>query len=204
MCTSWNDFANEIARMILYRGSKIEVSTLVYEIGGFQHYEGDSLYPLFQDSDIGVFSSYSHSLLANGSQGQRLIWLREGNTTHRWTSFLSPENMWPNVIKYQSSKRSGFRLDYDFEFSPVDGGDRVFIRQPPPMLSLTSRRADWRVRVKVNHDGDESLAAVSIPLWQLVQISLNGSVFGENVEELSMGEDNETHDSHSYYVWTAE
>src|SRR5271170_2037459 len=37
----WNDLAQEIARLLLYKASQCEVSTLVNEVGQFQHYEGD-------------------------------------------------------------------------------------------------------------------------------------------------------------------
>src|SRR5438045_5180815 len=55
VCIVWNEFAKEIARRLLYFNSKIEVSTLVNEMGGFQHYEGDSLYALIDESDIDAF-----------------------------------------------------------------------------------------------------------------------------------------------------
>ena len=208
VCIVWNDFAKEIARRRLYFNSKIEVSTLINEMDGFQHYEGDSLYPIIDESDIDVLSFSSPASFRNNGLGrQRLIWARQGSRTHQWTLFHSPENIWPNVIKYQplNAETVGIRLDYDFEFSPVNGGDKVFTRHPQPM-PLASHRADWRIRVKVNHDGDESLAAISIPLWQLVQLCLKGSVFGDGVEELAIGEsqNGSQNNGHSYYVWTSE
>lgn len=150
VCIVWNEFAKEIARRLLYFDSKIEVSTLITEMDGFQHYEGDTLYPIIDESDIDVLSFSSPASFRNNGLGeQRLIWVREGSRRHQWTSFRSPENMWPNVINYRPSNgvRAAIRLDYDFEFSPVNGGDKVFTRHPQPM-PLGSRRADWRIRVK--------------------------------------------------------
>ena len=204
VCILWESIANDVARLRLHKGSEIEISTLVNEMGGFQHYEGDTLYPLIPNSDIDAFApSSALKLLRNSSAGRRLIWLKEGVTIHEWTDFRSPENMWPNVIKYKSRRNWKFRLDYDFEFVPLEGGDTCFIRQTesvPP----THNRADWRVRVKANHNGDESIAAVSIPFWQLVQLCFKGSVYSQDVEELHLGAADTAYDGHSYYVWSTE
>ena len=84
----------QIAWRLLYFNSRVEVSTLISEMDGFQHYEGDKLYPLIDESDVDVLSfSSSGSFPNNRLGGERLIWVHEGSRTHRWTSFHSPENM---------------------------------------------------------------------------------------------------------------
>lgn len=199
--TTWNNIALAAARLMLYHGSRCEVSTLVNEMEGFQHYEGDLLYPISKEESEALHLSFARHANNNNNNNGTLMWLRQGTRLHEWTSFRSPENMWPNVIQYRSSGDIGFRLDYDFEFSPSNGDDVLFLRDMMEGNHIANR-ADWRIRIRRNHDGDETLAAVSIPLWQLVQLCLKGSAFRQDVERLPIGGNNGGNGGiTSYYVW---
>src|SRR5436305_4826953 len=163
VCVGWNDIAQEIARSILYSASECEISTLVNEYDQFQHYEGDFLYPILKHSNNFelIFSSPDPNCLKSAAENQRLVWLRKGRTVHEWTSFTSPQEMWPNVIKYRSASEITLRLNYKSEFNLIPGCEKLFSRETAAVIS-GRRRADWRIRVKLDNDGDESLASVSI------------------------------------------
>jgi hypothetical protein len=208
VCMTWNRIAKVIARLVLYRGSICEVSTLVNGIDGFRHYEGDSLLPLQGNTDnIDLsFSSPNYGLFQRKDGDEKLVWLRQGTNVNEWTSFQSPQNMWPSIIKYLSPRGQNLRLDYHAQFSPTVDHDRVFTKETEE-TNIAVRRADWRIRVRQNSASsgpeDRGLVALSIPLWQLVQLCLLGSMFEDNTAEIPMGKDSGDgkSETHSYYVW---
>ena len=200
VCTFWNMIAGEIARTLFYKDSKCEISTFVAGEDGFKHYERDYLMPLQPKDKINVSKSLPKSA-TRAQIHQLLVWRRLGTSKHEFTSFTSPDNIWPRVIQYHSAFGiREFRLDYDGQFYLTDGMDRVFSRNKE-VSDPKIHRADWRIRV--NNTGNGAIVVATLPLWQLIRLLLTGSIFSETVNEIPFG-DRATEDINSYYVWESE
>lgn len=99
VCAFWNAVANEFARSVFYKDSKCEISTLFDKEDGFKHYERDYLLPLEPRDKIRSLPNTATKAQVH----QLLVWRRLGASTHEWTSFKSPDNIWPRVIQYSIS-----------------------------------------------------------------------------------------------------
>lgn len=91
-------------------------------------------------------------------------------------------------------------MDYDGQFYPKDGNDRVFSRNKE-VSDPEVYRADWRIRVKTTEKG--AIVVATIPLWQFIRLLLTGSIFSEKVNEIPFGNE-VTEETNSYYVWDSE
>ena len=91
-------------------------------------------------------------------------------------------------------------MNYNGQFYPTEGEDRVFSRNKE-VSDPEIYRADWRIRVKATEKG--SMVVATIPLWQLISLLLSGSVFSEDVNELPFANE-ATELTNSYYVWDSE
>lgn len=192
--------ANEIARSVFYKDSKCEISTLIAGEDGFKHYERDYLLPLEAKDHINVSRSLPKTA-TKAQVHQLLVWRRLGASTHEWTSFKSPDNIWPRVIQYHAAfGTTEFRMDYDGQFHVTDGKERVFSRNEE-VSDPEITRADWRIRVKSTEKG--AMVVATLPLWQLIRLILTGSVFSEKVNEIPFG-NRFNGDINSYYVWESE
>jgi hypothetical protein len=181
-------------------GSKCEISTLVEGRDGFKHYERDYLLPLKPKNHINVSKSLP-KYATKDQVHQLLVWQQIGTSTHEFTAFNTPENIWPRVIQYHSAFGiREFRMNYNGQFYPTEGEDRVFSRNME-VSDPGIYRADWRIRVKATEKG--SMVVATIPLWQLISLLLSGSVFSEDVNEIPFGNE-ATELTNSYYVWDSE
>jgi hypothetical protein len=202
VCAFWNAVANDFARSVFYKDSKCEISTLFDGLDGFKHYERDYLLPLEPKDKINV-SRLLPKTATKAQINQLLVWRRLGASTHEWTSFRSPDNIWPRVIQYHSAFGTAeFRMDYDGQFYVTngDGNERVFSRNKE-VSDPEVTRADWRIRVKTTDTG--AMVVATLPLWQLIRLLLTGSIFSDSVNEIPFG-NRFNGDINSYYVWDSE
>jgi hypothetical protein len=204
VCRVWNNEINNMVRLILYHGSGCQVSTLEEVVQGVKCYDRDFLYPI---------AARNGTDLANENvtdDDQPLIWLRRGDETGLCSEYGSCNRerkwQWPVVVQYQDAgAKYSRRLNYECRLRPIDGSESVFSRHG--RFDTEEGKANWMVysvdSSKLDPGERLGFAAVTIPLWQLVQLALKGRVWNEEVDENSLDLDdvNPKRMSRSYYVW---
>ena len=110
-------------------------------------------------------------------------------------------------MQYQAAGgKYSLRLNYECRLRPIDGSGSVFSRHG--RFDAEEGKSNWMVSSvdssKLDPEERLGFAAVTIPLWQLVQLALKGSVWSEEVDENSLELDDDVNPkrlSTSYYVW---
>jgi hypothetical protein len=185
-CRAWDHEIKNIVRLILYHGSGCQVSTWEEVVQGVKCYDRDFLYPIAPRN--GTDSAYE-----NVTDDEPLIWLRHQDETGSCSEYGSCNRerqwQWPVVVQYQAAGGIyNLRLNYECRLRPIDGSESVFSRHS--RFDAEEGKANWMVysvdSSKLDPEDRLGFAAVTIPLWQLVQLSLKGSVWNEEVDENSL------------------
>lgn len=212
VCQSWKQEAEQIARSALYEGSECEVSMLDEVVEAVKYYDRDFLYPI-ESGNTHNLSYPSRLVDRSPSKDQLLIWVSKTEEYRvRWVFPYRRGAWWPVIIRYKSAQASRvrLRLNYESQLYPVDDSEMVFSRHKNSSAPETGR-ADWMVYSadmgELKAEQSAGFSALTIPLWQLVRLVLEGSVWDDEdkVSECSIGsDDNLTPRGKSpcYYVWT--